>query len=103
VALHVLERLSDPAMLAHVREMGAWMEHELNEIADRSSRIRQVRGRGLMWGVDVLGTAAHVVSEALAHGLLVCSAGDYTVRMLPPLVATREELARGLQILESVL
>jgi acetylornithine/N-succinyldiaminopimelate aminotransferase len=103
VALHVLERLSDPAMLAHVREMGAWMEHELNEIADRSSRIRQVRGRGLMWGVDVLGTAAHVVSEALAQGLLVCSAGDYTVRMLPPLVATREELARGLQILESVL
>jgi predicted acetylornithine/succinylornithine family transaminase len=103
VALHVLERLSDPAMLAHVREMGAWMEHELNEIADRSGRIRQVRGRGLMWGVDVLGTAAHVVSEALAQGLLVCSAGDYTVRMLPPLVATREELARGLQILESVL
>jgi 4-aminobutyrate aminotransferase-like enzyme len=35
--------------------------------------------------------------------LLVCSAGDYTIRMLPPLVATREELARGLKILESVL
>jgi acetylornithine/N-succinyldiaminopimelate aminotransferase len=103
VALYVLERLSDPAMLAHVREMGAWMEHELNAIADRSGRIRQVRGKGLMWGVDVLGTAAQVVSEALAHGLLLCSAGDYTIRMLPPLVATRAELARGLQILESVL
>jgi 4-aminobutyrate aminotransferase-like enzyme len=56
-----------------------------------------------MWGIDVMGTAAHVVSEALAHGLLVCSAGDYTVRLLPPLVATQEELARGLQILEEVL
>jgi acetylornithine/N-succinyldiaminopimelate aminotransferase len=53
--------------------------------------------------VDVMGTAAQVVNEALAQGLLVCSAGDYTIRMLPPLVATREELARGLQILESVL
>ena len=103
VALHVLERLSDPAMLAHVREMGEWMAHELNEIADRSSRIRQVRGTGLMWGVDVMGTAAQVVNEALAQGLLVCSAGDYTIRMLPPLVSTREELARGLQILEAVL
>jgi predicted acetylornithine/succinylornithine family transaminase len=103
VALHVLGRLSDPALLAQVRENGAWLGHELNEIAHRTSRIRQVRGVGLMWGIDVLGTAAHVVSEALANGLLVCSAGDYTVRLLPPLVATRDELARGLAILEEVL
>lgn len=103
VALHVLERLSEPALLAHVRDVGAWFGEELNEIAHRTSRIRQVRGVGFMWGVDVMGTAAHVVSEALAHGLLVCSAGDYTVRLLPPLVATQEELARGLQILEGVL
>ena len=103
VALHVLERLADPALLAHVREVGEWFGEELNEIAHRTSRIRQVRGVGFMWGVDVMGTAAHVVSEALAHGLLVCSAGDYTVRLLPPLVATQDELARGLQILEGVL
>jgi acetylornithine/N-succinyldiaminopimelate aminotransferase len=103
VALHVLDRLSDPAMLAHVTETGAWMGRELEEIARRTGRIRQVRGAGFMWGIDVMGTAAHVVSEALAHGLLVCSAGDYTVRLLPPLVATRDELARGLRILESVL
>ncbi|MFI5256028.1 MAG: aspartate aminotransferase family protein [Gemmatimonadales bacterium] len=103
VALHVLERLSDPSLLEHVREVGAWFGAELNEIAQRTSRIRQVRGVGLMWGVDVMGTAAHVVAEAFAQGLLVCSAGDYTVRMLPPLVATQGELARGLQILEDVL
>jgi acetylornithine/N-succinyldiaminopimelate aminotransferase len=103
VALHVLERLSDPALLKHVTEAGAWFGHELNELARRTGRIRQVRGAGLMWGMDVMGTAAHVVSESLARGLLVCSAGDYTVRLLPPLVATREELARGLAILEEVL
>jgi acetylornithine/N-succinyldiaminopimelate aminotransferase len=51
----------------------------------------------------VMGTAAHVVSEAQANGLLVLTAGEYTVRLLPPLVATKEELARGLQILEEVL
>jgi 4-aminobutyrate aminotransferase-like enzyme len=89
--------------LTHVKETGAWFGHELGEIAHRTSRIRQVRGAGFMWGVDVMGTAAHVVSEALANGLLVLTAGEYTVRLLPPLVATREELARGLQILEEVL
>jgi acetylornithine/N-succinyldiaminopimelate aminotransferase len=103
VALHVLERLADPALLAHVRETGAWFGHELGEIAHRTSRIRQVRGIGFIWGLDVMGTAAHVVSEAQANGLLVLTAGEYTVRLLPPLVATKEELARGLQILEEVL
>ena len=103
VALHVLGRLSDPAMLAHVRETGTWMGRELHEMARRTGRIRQVRGAGYMWGIDVMGTAAQVVSEALGKGLLVCSAGDYTVRLLPPLVATRAELAEGLRVLESVL
>jgi acetylornithine/N-succinyldiaminopimelate aminotransferase len=103
VAVHVLDRLSDPALLAHVRETGAWFGRELNEIAHRTSRIRQVRGAGFMWGIDVMGTAAHVVSEAMAHGLLVLTAGEYTVRVLPPLVATKEELARGLHILEEIL
>ncbi|MEO8622955.1 MAG: acetylornithine transaminase [bacterium] len=103
VAMHVLERLSDPALLQHVKETGAWFGKQLNEIAHRTSRIRQVRGTGLIWGIDVMGTAAHVVSEALGHGLLVCSAGEYTVRLVPPLVSTQDELLRGLQVLEEVL
>ena len=103
VALHVLERLADPALLRHVSETGAWFGRQLHEIAARTGRIRQVRGIGLMWGIDVMGSAAHVVSEALERSLLVCSAGDYTVRLIPPLVATQDELARGLQVLEAIL
>ena len=103
VANYVLERVSDPAMLRHVAENGAWFGRQLGEIATRTGRIRAIRGLGYMWGIDVMGTAAHVVSEALEAGLLVCSAGEYTVRLLPPLVATRDELARGLSVLESVL
>jgi acetylornithine/N-succinyldiaminopimelate aminotransferase len=103
VALHVVERLADPAFLARVAETGAWFGEQLREIAARTGRVRQVRGVGYMWGLDIMGTAAHVVSEAQAAGLLTCTAGDYTLRLLPPLVATRDELALGLQILEEVL
>jgi acetylornithine/N-succinyldiaminopimelate aminotransferase len=103
VAEYVLERLSDPSLLNAVRENGAWFGSQLRELGRRTGRIRGVRGVGYMWGVDVLGTAAHVVSEAQAAGLLVCGAGEYTVRLLPPLVATREELSQGLAILEQVL
>ncbi len=103
IANYMVERLSDPRMLRHITENGAWFGKQLNELAQRTGRIRAVRGIGYMWGIDVMGTAAHVVSEAFNNGLLTCSAGEYTVRLLPPLVATRDELALGLGMLEEVL
>jgi acetylornithine/N-succinyldiaminopimelate aminotransferase len=103
VALHVLSRVSDQTLLDAVRRNGAWLGDELRSLATRTDRIRAVRGVGYMWGFDVTGSASQIVADALEAGLLVCSAGDHTVRMLPPLVATREELARGLSILEHVL
>jgi acetylornithine/N-succinyldiaminopimelate aminotransferase len=103
VAEYVLDRVSDPSLLAAVRENGAWFGSQLRDLAARTGRIRGVRGAGYMWGIDVMGTAAHVVTEAQAAGLLLCSAGEYTVRLLPPLVATRDELAQGLALLEQVL
>jgi acetylornithine/N-succinyldiaminopimelate aminotransferase len=103
VAEYVFDRLKDPALLEAVRENGQWFGAQLRELARRTGRIRGVRGTGYIWGIDVMGTAAHVVSEAQAAGLLVCGAGEYTVRILPPLIATRDELAQGLAILEEVL
>jgi acetylornithine/N-succinyldiaminopimelate aminotransferase len=103
VANHVVERLSDPTMLRHVSQTGAWFGKQLNDLAQRSGRIRAVRGLGFMWGFDVMGSASHVVNQAFEAGLLTCTAGEYTVRLLPPLVATRDDLADGLRILEEIL
>lgn len=103
VALHVIERLADPALLESVRETGEWLGAELSAIADRTKRIRAVRGIGYMWGIDVMQPAGEVVARAREAGLLICGAGDHTIRILPPLVAGRAELARGLAILEETL
>lgn len=103
VALHVLERLADPALLAHVRTTGAWLGEQLAALQARSGRIRAVRGVGFMWGIDVHEPAADVIARARGEGLLVVSAGEYTVRLLPPLVASREQLADGLERLERAL
>ncbi len=103
VALHVLERLSDPAMLAHVKSNGAWMKKELQRLADGSRKIRAVRGIGYIWGIDIVDPAKDVVARALDAGLLICSAGEHTLRLLPPLVMTREELERGLGVLSTVI
>ena len=103
VALHVLDRVSAPALLASVRENGAWLGQELRAIGARTGRVRAVRGTGFMWGIDVTMPASDVVTAALEEGLLVCVAGEHTVRLLPPLTVTREELAQGLSILERIL
>ncbi len=103
VALHVLERLGDPALLQHVAETGTWLGEQLGALAARSGRVRAVRGIGFMWGLDVMQPAVETVRKALDAGLLVCSAGEFTVRLLPPLVATRDELSEGLAMLETAL
>jgi acetylornithine/N-succinyldiaminopimelate aminotransferase len=103
VALHVVKRLADPALLEQVRDNGAWMGEELRAIMRRTGRIRAVRGMGLMWGLDVVEPAAGVVGRAMDAGLLILSAGEYTLRLLPPLVMSRDEMRDGLESLEEVL
>lgn len=103
VALHVVGRLADPVLLTRVREDGSWLGEGLETLATRSRRVRAVRGIGYIWGIDVMRPAAEVVRKALEAGLLVCSAGEFTVRLLPPLIAERDDLAEGLGILEEAL
>ena len=103
VALHVVKRIAEPALLEQVCENGAWMGEELNGIKRRTGRARAVRGMGLMWGMDIVEPAAGVVQRAMDAGLLILSAGEYTLRLLPPLVMTRDELKEGLECLEEVL
>lgn len=103
VAHHVVQRLSEPALLTHVQETGVWFGEQLQAMADRTGRIRAIRGKGLMWGMDVHEPAAAIIARAFAQGLLLVGAGEHTIRFLPPLVITREELSAGLAILERAL
>lgn len=103
VALHVFDRLHDPRMLAHVTQQGAWLGTALHALAERSMKVRAVRGVGYMWGLDVTEAAKDVVARALDLGLLICSAGEHTLRLLPPLVTTRADLERGVRLLEQAI
>jgi acetylornithine/N-succinyldiaminopimelate aminotransferase len=103
VASHVFDRLSDPALLAKVRENGAWLGDALRGLAARHEGVRAVRGVGYLWGIDVTRPAGEIVANAREEGLLLLTAGDYTLRLLPPLIATRDELALGVEQLERAL
>ena len=103
VALHVFDRLSDPGLLASVSTNGAWLGEALQQLAAASPKIRAVRGIGYMWGIDVVDPAKDIVARALDLGLLICSAGDHTLRLLPPLVMERAELERGVKLLSEAI
>lgn len=103
VANHVFDRLHDAAMLAQVRREGEWLGEQLAALASRSPKVRATRGRGLMWGVDVTEPAKDVVARALDRGLILVAAGEYTLRLLPPLVMSRADLAEGLALLETAI
>jgi acetylornithine/N-succinyldiaminopimelate aminotransferase len=103
VALHVLERLSDPALLEHVRTNGARLGKALRAMAKATAKARAVRGVGYVWGIDVVEPAKDVVARALDAGLLVCSAGEHTVRLLPPLVMSGADLDRGVGLLAQAI
>ena len=103
VASHVLDRLSDPSLLRAVRENGAWLGDQLDGIARRSGKVRAIRGTGLIWGLDVVESANDIVKRGWEEGLLALTAGDHTLRILPPLVMDRDDLARGVSILERII
>jgi len=103
VAAHVFERLSDSTLLESVRENGAWLGEQLDAIARRSGKVRAIRGIGYIWGLDVVEPAGDIVKRGWDEGILMLTAGEHTLRILPPLVMDRDDLARGLTIIEKVV
>jgi acetylornithine/N-succinyldiaminopimelate aminotransferase len=103
VAAYVFERLSEPTLLESVRENGAWLGEQLDAIARRSGKVRAIRGIGYIWGLDVVEPAGDIVKRGWDEGILMLTAGEHTLRLLPPLVMDRDDLARGLSIIEKVV
>ena len=90
-------------LLAHVNEVAPAMESGLRAVASRHPMVVDVRGRGLMWGLELDRDAAPVVSAALRLGLIVNRTAERVVRLLPPLVVSAAEIASGLGLLEAAI
>jgi len=103
VAAYVLDRLSDPSLLRDVRENGAWLGEQLEVLARRCGKVRAIRGTGFIWGLDVVESANDIVKRGWDEGLLALTAGEHTLRILPPLIMDRNDLARGVAILEKII
>lgn len=101
-ALVFLRELQD-GLLDHVAAMGALLERGLRAIAARQPAIREIRGAGLMWGIDLDRPAAPVVEAAFAHKLLINRTSDTVVRLLPPFIISEREIDEALPLLETAI
>jgi predicted acetylornithine/succinylornithine family transaminase len=102
VALEVVRRIADPAFLRSVAARGEQLGARLGELTSLPT-VREVRGVGVMWGIELNTPAAPVVARALQHGLVVTSAGERVIRLLPPLVISAAETDEGVAVLREVL
>jgi acetylornithine aminotransferase/acetylornithine/N-succinyldiaminopimelate aminotransferase len=102
-ALAVLDVLERDQLMAHVANASvAWIAALQALAAEFPAQLLGVRGRGFMVGLQLASDPAPYVAALREAGLLVPSAGNNVIRLLPPLTATVEELARSVEILRSV-
>jgi acetylornithine/N-succinyldiaminopimelate aminotransferase len=102
-AAFVLDQLISGGLLEHVRTVGAHLERRLRALALQHPVIVEVRGAGLMRGLQLSVDAAAVIDTARDRGLLVNRTDEKVVRLLPPLTVQAAEIDRGIDLLDSVM
>lgn len=100
-ALEVVRRVGDPAFLRSVRDKGEYLRSRI--IAMRLPMATEIRGLGLMTGVEITGDPHKYMVDCCGEGLLLLTAGTNVLRFLPPLTITYAELDAGLEIFEKVM
>jgi acetylornithine/N-succinyldiaminopimelate aminotransferase len=105
--LVVLETVNQPFFLAEIARKGAHIMAAVREW--NHPAVQEVRGRGLLIGIDIAGDARPLLEAAIARagtggcGLLMLSAGPQTLRLLPPYTISDDEIEQGLAMLKELL
>jgi len=102
-AMTVLDVIASDHLLANVEQRGEQLRRGLQKLADRYPVIRNVRGQGLLMGIELSIAVAPLVAAAREQGLLILTAGANVLRFLPPLNVSAEEIDEALIILAKVL
>ena len=97
-ALVVLDTVCNKEKLKEIQENGEYLMDLLKNI--KSPLIKDVRGKGLMIGIEVTESPSEIQKKALEKGLLVLTAGKNVIRLLPPLIISKEEIEKAVKILE---
>jgi len=103
LALEVLNVIEDEDLISKVKESGDYLMQEIRAMAHKHPSIQEVRGFGLMIGVELGAIAKEVVNLLLKRGIIANAAHDTVLRILPPFIVSRKECDEFLKALDDVL
>ena len=104
VGYTVLKYILDNDMPAQVTQRGEHLQRRLNSLADRQPMVTEIRGKGLIWAIELDRPVSEpAVKECLEMGLLVNAVKPTALRFVPPYVVTEEEIDRAVDIVEKAL
>ncbi len=98
-----IQALTQDGLIENAKDMGQKFQRELDELKSRHKIIREVRGKGLMIGVELKFEVKDILMEGIKNGLLLLYSGRNILRFLPPLVISEEDITKTLKILDMLL
>ena len=98
-----LQALTQDGLVENAKNMGDKFLHGLNDLKSKHKIIREIRGKGLMIGVELKFEVKDILMEGIKKGLLLLYSGRNILRLLPPLVMSDEDVTKSLQILDVLL
>jgi acetylornithine aminotransferase len=101
--LKTLSLISDPGFLAQVREKEIYFKAQLETLRKRHARITDIRGKGLLLGMEVGEGAADVAAGCFKKGFIVNAIQDKILRFAPPLIVQTADIDRLVSVLDSLL
>lgn len=99
----VLDMFEHSDVLSNVNEVSKYLESKLDEICDKYAFATEHRGKGLMQGIVLEVPVGQVVTKCIEKGLLVISAGSNVLRIVPPLIISKENVDEMIAVLGDVL
>lgn len=101
---YVVNKINDEKFLQAITEKGEFLTEELNKLKNEfPDLIKDTRGRGLIQGIEFYENPSNIINKAIEKGLLLVSAANNTIRLVPPLIITNEEIKEGINIIKEVL
>ncbi|MCG0277161.1 MAG: acetylornithine transaminase [Thermanaeromonas sp.] len=98
-----LRALLEEGLVENARKQGEYLMERLRDLAAKFPQVLEVRGRGLMVGVEIDGPADRIAQVCLEKGLLINAVHGRILRFLPPLTVKKEEIDKALEILRKAL
>jgi acetylornithine/N-succinyldiaminopimelate aminotransferase len=103
VALDYLSIVEEDHLLQNVTQVGAYLQQQLKTLTERYEAAREVRGRGLIQGLQLNISARPIVEQALGEGVLFNSTQDTVLRFLPPFLLQEKHVDKGMRVLKKLL